>query len=271
MGNNKIQELFKRVVVAAILLPLSLLIIIKAHPYLFLAFVVFISVLATYEFIKIMKNSDIYLYIQLVWASSVITPTFIYFLGFQVFVAYSFIILFILFMLKMFSANPTEKVMEEVSYNFIAILFIPFLTTFLALLRNIGYEWVLFLSFVIWASDTFAYFTGVTFGKHKLISKISPGKSVEGLIGGVLGAVIVGILFNYFLLKESWIIMTVILIDIIAAGVLGDLIESMIKRSANVKDSGKIFPGHGGILDRLDSIILASPVLYFYLIYILGK
>lgn len=271
MESKKAKEMVIRIIVAAVLIPLALLLIIKAHPHIFFTVVVVISVLGTYEFIKIMKNDTLHLYVQLMWASSVIVPAVIYFLGFEFFTALSFVLLFILFVLKMFSANPTEKVMEEVSYNFVAVLFIPFLITFLALLKNIGYEWVLFLCFVVWASDSFAYFAGVAFGSHKLIPKVSPGKSVEGLVGGTIGAAVVGVLFNYFILHENWIIMTVIIIEIIAAGVIGDLIESMIKRSAKVKDSGTLFPGHGGVLDRFDSLMIAGPVLYFYLIYVAGK
>ena len=130
---------------------------------------------------------------------------------------------------------------------------------------------MLFLCFVIWASDSFAYFTGVALGKHKLIPKVSPGKSIEGLIGGAVGALIVAYFFNMFLLHESLVTIAIIAVDVIAAGVIGDLIESMMKRSANVKDSGSIIPGHGGILDRFDSLIIAAPVLYFYLIYVAGK
>ncbi len=245
MDSKKSKEMFMRIVVALILIPLALLLIIKAHSHIFLTIVALLSILGTHELI--------------------------YFLGFAAFTAYSFVIIFILFLLKMFSATPTEKVMEEVSYNFFAVMFVPFMFTFLALLKNIGYEWVLFLCFIVWASDSFAYFTGVTCGKHKLIPKVSPGKSIEGLIGGTIGALIIGALFNYYLLNENWIIMAIIIVDVIVAGVIGDLIESMIKRSANVKDSGTLLPGHGGILDRFDSLMIAGPVLYFYLIYIAGK
>lgn len=271
MESKKAKEMFMRIIVALILIPLALFLIIKAHSHIFLTVIMIISILGTYEFIKIMKNDNIRLYTPLMWISSAVVPVLIYFLGFTAFTAYSFVILFILFLLKMFSANPTDKVMEEVSYNFFSVMFVPFTLTFLALLKDIGYEWVLFLCFVVWASDSFAYFTGVAFGKHRLIPKVSPNKSVEGLIGGTIGALIIGSLFNYYLLNESWVIMAIILVDVIVAGVIGDLIESMIKRSANVKDSGTLFPGHGGILDRFDSLMIAGPVLYFYLIYIAGK
>lgn len=271
MDSKKAKEMVMRIIVALILIPIALLLIIKAHSHIFLTVIALISLLGTYEFIKIMKNENIRLYTPLMWVSSVLVPFLIYFLGFTAFTAYAFVILFILFLLKMFSSNPVEKVMEEVSYNFFAVMFVPFMLTFMALLKEIGYEWVLFLCFVVWASDSFAYFAGVAFGKHKLIPKVSPGKSVEGLIGGTIGALIIGALFNYYLLQENWIIMAVIIIDVIVAGIIGDLIESMIKRSANVKDSGSLLPGHGGILDRFDSLMIAGPVLYFYLIFLAGK
>lgn len=271
MDSKKAKEMVMRIIVALILIPVALLLIIKAHSHIFLSVVALISLLGTYEFIKIMKHDSIRLYTSLMWVSSIAVPFLIYFAGFAVFTAYAFVIFLVLMLLKMSSSNPTEKVMEEVSYNFFAVMFVPFTLTFLALLKGIGYEWVLFLCFVVWASDSFAYFAGVAFGRHKLIPKVSPGKSVEGLIGGTIGAVITGVLLNYYLLHESWVIMAVIIIDVIAAAVIGDLIESMIKRSANVKDSGSLLPGHGGVLDRFDSLMIAGPVLYFYLIFLAGR
>jgi phosphatidate cytidylyltransferase len=117
---------------------------------------------------------------------------------------------------------------------------------------------------LIWTNDTFAYIVGKSIGKHKLYEKISPKKTIEGFIGGVLFSIIAG----YFISKyytESAIVIWLIIAAIVAVfGTIGDLIESKFKRIAGVKDSGKIMPGHGGVLDRLDSIIFAAPFVYLF-------
>jgi phosphatidate cytidylyltransferase len=117
----------------------------------------------------------------------------------------------------------------------------------------------------VWLGDTGAYFVGKAIGKHKLAPRLSPKKTIEGSIGGLLGAVL-GIVFarTAFDLPGTW---TWMLVFALASGVLeqaGDLFESMLKRAANVKDSGKLIPGHGGILDRLDGIFFAAPLFVVY-------
>ena len=128
------------------------------------------------------------------------------------------------------------------------------------------FTWEVFLLFVlIWSSDSFAYFTGRLFGKHKMAPKISPKKTWEGFAGGVFFTLILG----YFIeqkfpdLRGNWIVVG-LLVSIFAP--LGDLVESQLKRTFGVKDSGNIIPGHGGVLDRLDSFIIATPVVYLYFI-----
>ena len=119
---------------------------------------------------------------------------------------------------------------------------------------------------LIWVNDSFAYIVGKSFGKQKLFYSISPHKTVEGFLGGLLfcciSASIVSRYIDETLTTPNWLIIAII---ISVFGTLGDLIESKLKRESNVKDSGKIIPGHGGILDRLDSIIFASPYIYLYL------
>ena len=118
---------------------------------------------------------------------------------------------------------------------------------------------------IIWASDTFAYLSGRTFGKHKLFERISPKKTIEGFVGGLIGATAVAILFDIYSVRPmwQWIVMAEVLV---VMGTIGDLVESSFKRTAGVKDSGTILPGHGGLLDRLDSLVFASPFAYLTLL-----
>jgi phosphatidate cytidylyltransferase len=117
---------------------------------------------------------------------------------------------------------------------------------------------------IIWANDTFAYLVGITMGKNKLFERISPKKTIEGFVGGVIFAVVAGILLAQFYLMDSTIKWIIIAMIVSAFGTLGDLIESKFKRIAGVKDSGNIMPGHGGFLDRLDSIIFVAPFVYLF-------
>ena len=125
------------------------------------------------------------------------------------------------------------------------------------------YELLISLFIFVWASDTGAYIFGVRFGRHRLFERISPKKSWEGLLGGVFTAVLAAWILTYIFKEYSFVILGVMAIVVALTGTMGDLVESMIKRSIGVKDSGRFMPGHGGILDRFDSILLASPVIYF--------
>ena len=119
---------------------------------------------------------------------------------------------------------------------------------------------------LIWVNDTFAYLVGKKWGKNKLFEAVSPKKTIEGFIGGlfftIIFAFILSISFLFFTF-ENWIIIAII---VSVFGTVGDLLESKLKRIAKVKDSGKIMPGHGGLLDRLDSVIFVAPFVYLYLI-----
>lgn len=125
---------------------------------------------------------------------------------------------------------------------------------------------VIFLFILIWSSDTFAYIAGRLFGKHKMAPKISPKKTWEGYVGGV----VLTLILSYFVeqyqpqLRGNWMVVG-FLVALFAP--LGDLVESQLKRTFGVKDSGNIIPGHGGILDRLDSFIICAPVVYLYFIF----
>ena len=127
------------------------------------------------------------------------------------------------------------------------------------------------LFILIWTNDTFAYIVGKTIGKHKLFERISPKKTIEGFFGGIFFAILSGYLISKFYIKatpqfsdKSILIWTIIAVIVGVIGTIGDLIESKFKRIAGVKDSGKIMPGHGGILDRLDSVIFVAPFVFLF-------
>ncbi|RKF15507.1 CDP-archaeol synthase [Alginatibacterium sediminis] len=129
-----------------------------------------------------------------------------------------------------------------------------------------GAGWLLYVLLLVWAADTGAYFFGKRFGKHKLAKQVSPGKTIEGLFGGMLVAgVIVAITIFSFVELDAKQIAVFVLISMftVVASVFGDLAESMFKREAGIKDSGSILPGHGGILDRIDSLCSALPIFVF--------
>ncbi|MGL2964747.1 phosphatidate cytidylyltransferase [Flavobacterium sp. RSB2_4_14] len=117
---------------------------------------------------------------------------------------------------------------------------------------------------IIWTNDTFAYLVGRSIGKNKLFERVSPKKTIEGFLGGAVFAIIAGFLLAKFYLSASIIHWVIIALIIGMFGTIGDLIESKFKRNAGVKDSGAIMPGHGGFLDRLDSIIFVAPFIYLF-------
>ena len=129
------------------------------------------------------------------------------------------------------------------------------------------FVWVIFIS--SWISDTCAYCVGMLFGKHKLAPILSPKKSIEGSLGGIIGSAIVGALFGYFIVEQviteqqvTWVFALIGGIGSIVSQI-GDLAASAIKRNYDIKDYGKLIPGHGGIMDRFDSVLVTAPMIYF--------
>lgn len=123
---------------------------------------------------------------------------------------------------------------------------------------------------LVWSTDTFAYFAGRSFGRHPLAPRVSPKKTWEGAVGGAAGAIVVAVMLKLTLLEYvfSWADTIVVALICGIVSQLGDLAESKLKRSVGAKDSGNILPGHGGLLDRLDALILAAPLVYLYLAYV---
>ena len=129
--------------------------------------------------------------------------------------------------------------------------------------------WVmLFYIFIIWANDVFAYLVGMSVGRHRLCERLSPKKSWEGFFGGVIGAVAMGLLAAR-VLEDSYAAWAGLALVASVTGVLGDLVESMFKRAAGVKDSGTLIPGHGGVLDRFDAMLLSAPFVFVYMLFVM--
>jgi len=153
------------------------------------------------------------------------------------------------------------------------ILYVGWLLSFLVGLRlDAGRNWVFFALFTTFGSDTIAFFVGRALGRHHLAPSISPNKTWEGAIGGVFGAIIVSLLFTLptplnLPLSYGQAILLGLLVSVF--GQFGDLVESLLKRNTGVKESGKMIPGHGGFLDRMDSVVFAGIVVYLYCIFVI--
>jgi len=132
-----------------------------------------------------------------------------------------------------------------------------------------NYQHVLIGTFVlIWTNDSFAYLVGKNFGKHKLFERISPKKTIEGFIGGAIASMLISYLIFEYVGLLSWWAWGILAVIVSVFGTLGDLVQSKFKRKADVKDSGKIMPGHGGIFDRMDSMLFSSTFVFIFIIFI---
>ncbi|QTA88957.1 phosphatidate cytidylyltransferase [Desulfonema magnum] len=179
------------------------------------------------------------------------------------------LILSALFSLSQFKSDPF--ILENVAKQVQGMTYIPLLLSFLVLIRNgtDGMTWIFFLLCIVFAGDIGAFYTGRRWGNHKLCPSVSPGKTIEGSLGGLVSNVGIGGIFKVFFLSSlSWGTSILFFLLVGAAGQVGDLFESEFKRFSGVKDSGVILPGHGGILDRIDALLFAAPVAYLFKEYI---
>lgn len=179
----------------------------------------------------------------------------------------------LLIIVRLFSYGELSRATANTALTLFGHLYVVLLLTCLPLLKRLdhGGGWVILVLTITWFSDTGAYFAGRALGRHKLYPSISPNKSVEGAIGGLIAAFGAAVLArSWYLPMLSWRDAALISVPGSALGQLGDLVESMIKRGYDVKDSGRIIPGHGGLLDRIDALLFVSPYVYFYVLYAIG-
>lgn len=169
-------------------------------------------------------------------------------------------------LIQLLTRGPEGFVASATATTF-SLLYLPFLGGFLILLArpDTGLERVMTFVVLVSCNDTFGYIVGVLFGKHPLAPKISPRKSWEGLIGSLIFTVIGGTLAFYYIMDMKWWIGAVVGLMIVFTATCGDLIESAMKRDLALKDMGTLLPGHGGMLDRLDSVLISAPALWLAL------
>ncbi len=174
-------------------------------------------------------------------------------------------------LVALFRLKDIKQAAPDVALVLMGFLYVPLLLVHLVLVRSLpnGVSWLFLIMVIVMAGDSAAYYVGSTLGKHRLYPAVSPKKSVEGALGGLCGSVIGAIIVKFTFFHQLAIgdcFAAALLLGVL--GQLGDLFESLIKRSCGVKDSGSIIPGHGGILDRLDSILFAAPAAYYYAFFL---
>lgn len=268
---NKLSNLAQRVITALIGAPLILGGIYYSEWIYFVVFL-FICIVSQLEFYKL-AGIDGKLPLKF-WGA--LCGSLIFTLSFLIEMkilesSYYFIIFplaAVIFLIELYRQSE-QKPFSNLAFTFMGIVYVALPFSLLNIISFSGgvYSHELLLGFllILWASDTGAYFIGTRFGKTKLFERVSPKKSWEGSIGGAIMALAMAFLISQFstdLQPHQWIVISFI---IVIGGTYGDLIESLFKRSIEIKDSGSKLPGHGGFLDRFDGLLLASPFIVFYL------
>lgn len=266
--------MLKRVLTAVVGIPVAILIMILGNPLLQIVGCI-IALIGIHEFYGVIKKK----YHPISWIGYVITLVF--FMDYVKFIDYFgvFISIVILVLLIYMVLTYPKHNIVDIALTLFAPLYIGLLISFILVLRDAQYGhflvWLIFIS--AWGSDTCAYFAGKLFGKHKLAPVLSPKKTIEGAIGGAIGAALIAMLYTYgytyfalpIMRDKTLLIVGVVFVSAILSQ-FGDLAASAIKRTLEVKDFGYIFPGHGGVLDRFDSILFVAPFIVIALHFIVG-
>jgi phosphatidate cytidylyltransferase len=263
--------------ITGLLYGMSLIGSLLLSQHTFYLFFFIVMILGLKEFYQLVEHKSVkpQKLIGFIISIEVFLSTYFYFLDqtiFQLLLGLILFSVFIVFTIELFRDKTIS--FNNIGATLMSVIYVAIPLSLLSFLAHnetneYHYQMILSIFILVWLSDMGGYFAGVNFGKHKLLERVSPKKSWEGVVGGLILCLIGSyVLSLYFpiMSKAQWLILGAI---VCVSSVIGDLIESMLKRSANIKDSGNILPGHGGILDRFDSVLFVIPIVYIFKLFIL--
>lgn len=263
-----------RIISGIAMLPLLLVFYLGGYPLMVLIFIA--AAMAMHEFFNAFKNVDIHpnygvgifflvaLYVLYLLSSmSKISQELIS----HVNLIWLYVTVFACMMMLF---NFKKHKLEDAMSTLLGILYVAFFSFHIVLVDQMGEHGVLVWLIIISAfgTDIFAYFVGMALGKHKLAPNISPKKSIEGSVGGVIGSILLCGIFGHLFAPEFWIDCMVIGLIGGVVSQLGDLTASIFKRKIGIKDYGNLIPGHGGVMDRIDSVLYTAPIVYYYIVVV---
>jgi phosphatidate cytidylyltransferase len=255
----------KRVLSGLVLIPVVLGIVQYGSPLLFLVLVTAAVLVGWYEYFRLVGHMGIKIN-PIVGGILCLLLVYCFYRN-DFYLVWLAVCLMSLFITWYASGAALEEALDQVAYSFLGVVYVSGLMGYFILLRGMenGNHILFFLFMVIWSGDIAAYYIGKTIGKTPLAPRISPGKTLEGSGAGLVGSVAGGVAAQ-LLFFESLPLNHCLIIALFCGilGQIGDLAESLFKRRAGVKDSGSLIPGHGGVLDRLDSLMFAGPAFYIY-------
>jgi phosphatidate cytidylyltransferase len=262
----------KRLVSALYILPPLVLIVHFGSPFHFLLLVTIVIILALVEFYRMLSAQGYPCWKWLGIACGGVLPLTFYAGGLAHHGAVAGVV-FISFMGGLITRQDLVASVHSVAFTLLGVFYVSWLLSYVFLLRLLidGPNYVFYIFGVVWLGDAAALVCGTLWGRHKLAPTLSPGKTIEGAVGGFFGSLCGATLGGRWLLGHFTLTQSLAVGCLLAVlGQLGDLSESLLKRSAGVKDSGVLIPGHGGILDKVDGILFGAPALYYYVLYVVG-
>lgn len=261
----------KRYLTAVVAIPLAILLVWAAPAPLFLGVTMVFAYIAYSEFVVMHKSRNALVFLPA--AALLMFAIYAYATAWHLFLLHIAAAFIIIPLLALLGSDPIPDKHDRLLVHLAGFLYLVIPFSLFSALREYpdptdGKKWFLFALIMPWVCDSAAFFVGSAMGKHRLAPQISPNKSWEGAIAGLIASVAAGAAFSYIAFDGNYLVFSLVTAALAStAGQAGDLVESLFKRGAGVKDSGTLFPGHGGILDRLDSVLFSVTVTYIALKY----